>query len=175
MIFSKNTIINMSLKFIKTLIVSVIYCLTINYTNAQTKVHYTYDASGNRTTRWIEILPVTYHASSNDTTVELQVNKLLKQDKSTPDSKKNKALAEGEQGAIKVYPNPVVEKLNVDIPEGTSSSSLLLYDGNGRLVLSQTNVSTHNELDLSAQNKGNYFLVFQTANGKRMFWKLVKY
>ncbi len=161
----------MSMKI--TIIITLL--LIVTQVSAQTKVHYTYDASGNRTTRWIEVLPVIYHASSNDTTVELQVNNLLKQDKSTPDSEKNKVLAEGEQGAIKVYPNPVVEKLNVDIPEGTSGGSLLLYDGNGRLVLSQTNVSIHNELDLSAQNKGNYFLVFQTANGKRMFWKLVKY
>ncbi len=154
-----------------------VFILACNYlsVSAQTKVHYTYDASGNRTSRWVDVTPVPYHASSNDTTVELQVNKLLKQDKSTPDSEKNKALAGGEQDAIKVYPNPVVEKLNVDIPEGTGGSSLLLYDGNGRLVLSQSNVSTHNELDLSVQNKGNYFLVFQTANGKRMFWKLVKY
>ena len=152
-----------------------VFILTCNYLSVSAQVHYTYDASGNRTSRWVDATPVPYHASSNDTTVELQVNNLLKQDKSTPDSEKNKALAEGEQGTIKVYPNPVVEKLNVDIPEGSSGGSLLLYDGNGRLVLSQTNVSTHNELDLSAQNKGNYFLVFQTANGKRMFWKLVKY
>jgi len=152
-----------------------VFILTCNYLSVSAQVHYTYDASGNRTSRWVDATPVPYHASSNDTTVELQVNNLLKQDKSTPDSEKNKALAEGEQGTIKVYPNPVVEKLNVDIPEGSSGGSLLLYDGNGRLVLSQTNVSIHNELDLSAQNKGNYFLVFQTANGKRMFWKLVKY
>jgi hypothetical protein len=154
-----------------------VFILACNYlsVSAQPKVHYTYDASGNRTSRWVDATPVPYHASSNDTTVELQVNNLLKQDKCTPDSEKNKALAGGEQGAIKVYPNPVVEKLNVDIPEGTNGGSLLLYDGNGRLVLSQTNVRTHNELDLSAQNKGNYFLVFQTVNGKRMFWKLVKY
>jgi len=152
-----------------------VFILICNYLSVSAQVHYTYDASGNRTSRWVDTTPVPYHANSNDTTVELQVNNLLKQDKSTPDSEKNKALAEDEQGAIKVSPNPVVEKLNVDIPEGSSGGSLLLYDGNGRLVLSQTNVSTHNELDLSAQNKGNYFLVFQTANGKRMFWKLVKY
>jgi len=155
-------------------ILSLLPMLVISiFSSAQ--IHYTYDASGNRTSRWVDVTPVPYHAGSNDTTVELQVNKLLKQDKSTPDSEKGKTLAEGEQGAIKVYPNPVVEKLNVDIPEGSGDGSLLLYDGNGRLVLSQANVSTHNELDLSAQNKGNYFLVFQTANGKRMFWKLVKY
>ena len=84
--------------------VILIYCLAINYTKAQ--VHYTYDASGNRTSRWVDVTPVPYHASSNDTTVELQVNNLLKQNKSTPDSEKGKTLAERRAGHDKGLPQP---------------------------------------------------------------------
>ncbi len=58
----------MKYKQIKIFILIIIYCLAINYTKAQ--VHYTYDASGNRTSRWVDVTPVPYHASSNDTTVE---------------------------------------------------------------------------------------------------------
>jgi hypothetical protein len=149
--------------------------MVLNYlsVSAQTNVRYSYDESGNRTQRWIEIIPMAYHTTGNDTTTEFQVNKLLKQTETLAEEKSN-TLPENEQSTVKIYPNPVMEKINIDIPEGASVGSLLLYDGNGRLVLSQTNVSTHNELDLSAQNKGNYFLVFQTTSGKRYFWKLVR-
>ena len=71
-----------------------------------------------------------------------------------------------ENTEIKIYPNPVVDNLNIYSKEATTME---LYNVLGKLLVRENLISGNNELDLSQISKGIYF----TKIGK-MTIKLVK-
>ena len=81
-----------------------------------------------------------------------------------------------ETSAIKVFPNPVNEIVNVQFT-GTANfvgSSLKIYDGTGKLFINKEALQQHNEISMQSASKGTYFMVIITKDKKRQYWKLVK-
>ena len=64
---------------------------------------------------------------------------------------------------VKVYPNPVVNKVTVSAPHAIRS--IQLYDVQGRLLQVQMGSEMNMVLDLSTHNQGVYFLKITTALG----------
>lgn len=65
-----------------------------------------------------------------------------------------------DQSQIKLLPNPVGNKLFIDIPEHVEIEAVRVYDINGRMVEKGPDVQT---LDISALPSGLYFLNLMTA------------
>jgi uncharacterized repeat protein (TIGR01451 family) len=63
---------------------------------------------------------------------------------------------------IKIYPNPVKEKLNLSIPFEVNLNAVELFDIQGKLIKSFEN---KNELDFSSIQKGIYILRLDTDKG----------
>ena len=150
--------------------------------NAQTQtnitVNYSYDAAGNRVQRTITVIQAFAPTPNNnkDSIIAIQdeINSIIASDsiKANANSVAN-ILVEGD---IKVFPNPVKYKLNVQF-KGTASAEgckLQIYDGLGKLFYSQEALQTQTEINMEAAKKGAYFMVIAAKDGKRMYWKLVK-
>lgn len=72
-----------------------------------------------------------------------------------------------------VYPNPVTESLNVEIPLATTKTRAKLYNTLGVLVLETTLDQQKKTMDLSALQNGLYLLHLQTDNQNESF-KIIK-
>lgn len=59
--------------------------------------------------------------------------------------------------SICVYPNPVIEKLNIIISDNSKVFQVKLYDVSGRIVLSK-NIANIDQIDLTSFNPGYYLL-----------------
>jgi len=146
-----------------------------------TTVNYTYDASGNRVSRTITPIPIAPPQNNNNNTVVQSINSLIEADTTSPASaslsnQTSASLSMLREGDIKVFPNPVQYKLNVQF-KGTAEAegcSMQIYDGAGRLFHKQDALQNHTEVDMQQANTGNYYLVIITKEGKRLYWKLVK-
>jgi hypothetical protein len=154
---------------------------------AQNTVHYEYDATGNRVKRWMlppqPVAPAPPQNNNNPTVAE-DINSLITADNLTPTLSKGEgesgsssngivALTEGD---IKVFPNPVQEKLNVQF-KGTATPdgcSLQLFDGAGKLFYSEGSMQPLTEVNMQQAKAGIYYLVVVAKDGKRLYWKLVK-
>ena len=143
--------------------------------NTTTTINYAYDAAGNRVQRTITItqLKTQQHTNNNDS-----INAKADDIKSVIAADSNLSQGEGisNNGDIKVFPNPVAEKVNVQFT-GTANyegSSLKIYDGTGKLFLNKEALQQHNEISMQAASKGTYFMVIITKDKKRQYWKLVK-
>lgn len=120
-------------------------------------VRFSYDKSGNRTSR--------------TSTITL---------KSTSSSEDQAKLVEtfadqvGEHG-IKIYPNPVTTELTVEIQgmDENIDASISIIDQAGRLVISQIKATGSNLIDLSRLSPGNYFMVIRVGN-QNTKWNIVK-
>jgi aminopeptidase YwaD len=68
-----------------------------------------------------------------------------------------------------VYPNPVENGLNFNMPEGIEEYDLRITDASGRVLLSK-NGNTMEQLDVTMLKSGSYYLIvrandkFYTAN-----------
>ena len=71
--------------------------------------------------------------------------------------------------AVKIYPNPVVEKLNIALTEDDKIVSVEMYDLQGKNVYK----GVSSELDISHLNYGVYLLILETNKGK-LTKKIVK-
>ncbi|MFT3751707.1 MAG: T9SS type A sorting domain-containing protein [Paludibacter sp.] len=72
------------------------------------------------------------------------------------------ALSDVESTGINVFPNPVIDKLNINIEAGTVFS-LSLTDLVGRTLISSTNQSGPVEVNLSQFDAGQYILKVYSA------------
>jgi hypothetical protein len=75
---------------------------------------------------------------------------------------------------LKIYPNPTTETIKVEVDSlSNQSTTIALYDINGRLVLEQAALSLVNEVDLSQFANGKYILRFR--NGEEISnWVIIK-
>lgn len=66
-----------------------------------------------------------------------------------------------------VYPNPVNDFANIDIPEGVSLEQVNIYDATGKLMLSSScnQLSGRLAMNLSHLPKGTYYVSFATKKG----------
>ena len=154
---------------------------------AQNTVHYHYDDTGNRVKRWMDQpSPIAPPQTDRTTTVKEDINSFINADSvltngngatgvvgATTNASGIAALTEGD---IKVFPNPVQEKLNVQF-KGTATPdgcSLQLFDGAGKLFYSEGSMQLLTEVNMQQAKAGIYYLVVVAKDGKRLYWKLVK-
>ena len=155
---------------------------------AQGYVSYTYDASGNRTHRTINMPAYTpppqdsTEMAVEDENTTIAALQDMENDDQTPQEAYNgeetyqeiytDALSET---LITIYPNPTKGLLTVkmsNMPQH-SASSLTLFDIQGRVISQQQTLSDENKLDISAQPAGTY--IMQIAVGEeQVSWKIVK-
>jgi hypothetical protein len=79
-------------------------------------------------------------------------------------------LNEFESGKVKLFPNPVINELSIQIPNATVER-IELYDLNGRLVLSFDKSET---INISQVNTGIYVVKIQDSKNIVRFQKIVK-
>ncbi|EKT3958562.1 T9SS type A sorting domain-containing protein, partial [Flavobacterium psychrophilum] len=66
------------------------------------------------------------------------------------------------ESALKIYPNPVSEILNIALQEGLQLEKVNFYNTLGQLI----KTTNHSEINVSSFAKGNYFVEVITNQGK---------
>jgi hypothetical protein len=74
---------------------------------------------------------------------------------------------------ISIYPNPVTDKINFSISDGTPITEVRVYDMNGKVVL-QTN-AVHNSISMASMASGTYLVEVMQSNNKKTSIKVQKY
>lgn len=143
--------------------------LSIN-SQAQT-VRYTYDASGNRIERVIDLGGKGSSMTSNNNdiykepVIEDTLNKKVIKDETFPEQQ------------IKIYPNPTQGSIRLEIPsdpENNEPIQIIVLDINGKILINKPNDALMIEVDLSRQPDGIYFLKLKKGT-KTSQWKIIKY
>lgn len=142
------------MKRIIVLLICLYSCITIS---GQARKFW-YDESGNRTSR----KPITLSKSETGTSEE--------------NSKLNEPITDeiGET-SILIFPNPARSSITVEIQgwEENRGDMITLHDQSGRLVLTLTNLTHSNNLDMSALQTGIYFMVIKLKNNTTK-WSIIK-
>ncbi len=137
--------------------VAVFLCILFTMDAFSQTVNFSYDASGNRTARWLEVKSI---KNSEDSSVIR-----------FPDFKPTDAaelLSE-----VQIYPNPASHEMNIDITHlGDEVASGNICDANGRPVLNIGNLVSANNINIEALASGIYLLKIE-CNGERRVWKIV--
>lgn len=71
-----------------------------------------------------------------------------------------------ELSKFKLYPNPVTDKLIIELPETIQSSDVEIFDYLGRNVLKTSVSNIDNSINVSGLSKGNYIIKLNVADGK---------
>ncbi len=75
----------------------------------------------------------------------------------------------------KIYPNPVQNILNIELPEHPFQIlSVNIIDAAGKAVFQTTKIGTDSQIDLTSLPPGFYFLILYNENGLILTKKLVK-
>ncbi|MCE1168078.1 MAG: T9SS type A sorting domain-containing protein [Sphingobacteriia bacterium] len=118
--------------------------------------HFSYDASGNRISRWLEAKEV----------------KLAEADTLLPNLRPtdNPVLL----SEINVYPNPVKQNLQIDINRLEHETIRgYLCDISGRTTLSFSRLTSNNSINIESLAPGTYLLKIE-CKGECRIWKLIK-
>lgn len=83
------------------------------------------------------------------------------------------SLQEEEFFQFKVYPNPVTDVLNIQIPSANDMTTLRIFDVLGKSILEQDLTESSSQLDMSSMASGLYIMSFQSGNTSKTF-KLIK-
>jgi len=83
------------------------------------------------------------------------------------------SLQEDEFFEFKVFPNPALDILNIQIPSANEITTLRIIDILGKTVLEETITSSSYQLDVSSMASGLYILSFQSGDASKLF-KLIK-
>jgi len=60
--------------------------------------------------------------------------------------------------AIKVYPNPVTEKLSIDLNDVSGETKVVIYNGTGQLIKTEKLSTQNNNINLSHLQNGLYLV-----------------
>ena len=83
------------------------------------------------------------------------------------------SVPEEEFTRFKVFPNPVSDVLNIQIPISTEPTNLKIYNVLGRLILEKEMTQAQSQLDMSEMASGIYIMSFKSDKGTTTF-KLIK-
>lgn len=78
-----------------------------------------------------------------------------------------------EQKSIEIYPNPVIDKLNLDIPIEHSDGILTIYNLVGQQIYQSLIINTTNQIDISDYPNGPYFIVYNKGSIMQ-YYKIIK-
>lgn len=82
-------------------------------------------------------------------------------------------LEEFSENEIKVYPNPVISDLNIELLSTENDAAITLYDLSGKLILTSNTTENSATLNLKEMPQGIYFLTIENAEKSGTF-KIVK-
>jgi hypothetical protein len=85
----------------------------------------------------------------------------------------NNILNTDELPKVTLYPNPVKENLNVEMPAFTGDVTFQLYDANGKLVISKKLTSFNSHVSLKGIAAGVYYIQIKNAS-KTTTGKIIK-
>ena len=151
--------------------------------SSQNTIHYEYDANGNRVKRWMlppqPLLSPQNNPNNKNSTLADDINALISVDsfsKTKIGRDITGDITDIVEREIKVFPNPLQEKLNIVLNDiaGTTTYNLQLFDGGAKLYYQENAIQNLTEINMYKAHQGIYYLVIQAKDGKRMFWKLVK-
>ncbi|GGA67188.1 hypothetical protein GCM10008015_04900 [Flavobacterium palustre] len=132
---------------------------------AQDRITFSYDDAGNQTQRLLCI---------NCTTSKMTEEK-IREITALEDEDLQKFFPED---LISYYPNPVKEELYLqwELIEGNTVSSIQLYDLNGRVLGTFSNLDKKNNQNIAFQNypTGMYAVILFYKNGEQKSIKIVK-
>ena len=80
-------------------------------------------------------------------------------------------MNELEKSFIRIYPNPAISELEIDIPEGFEAEELFITNYLGQEVMRS---SYKKRIDISGLAKGAYFLTIKFALGMNYHTKFIK-
>jgi len=102
----------------------------------------------------------------NSTTVNEDITKIAL-------SKNDEPIKEG---SIKVFPNPIQQKFNIEFNMNSSAEGkrLEIYDANAKLFYRMSTLTNLTCIDMKSAKSGTYYLVIISNEGKRLYWKLIK-
>ena len=72
-----------------------------------------------------------------------------------------------------LYPNPVIDEINVSFPKNSEKAELILYDVLGKKVMQKTVTPSNNRVDVSHLTSGLYIASLTSKNKKTSF-KIIK-
>lgn len=149
----------MKTKYLFFLIAIVALLLKISpaYSLGDTTYVYTYDASGNRTERVIDLTK----------SAQIQGN--------SSSTEKEQMIEEGlAEFNIKIYPNPTKGALKIEIPGlGNEYARLAIYNNQGKLIIDKKVSKFVNEVNLSRYPSGMYILKILIGQNSSE-WKIIK-
>lgn len=125
---------------------------------SQTDILFSYDSSGNRTERIIDLNKSTRIVGTADTNQEEVLTDKIA-DK-----------------IIKVYPNPTKGEIRIEIPsiENDLGGTIEIVDLKGQMVFRQNNITASNLINITNIVDGFYFLRLK-VEGNILEWKIVKH
>lgn len=136
-------------------VIAFLLLIGINNMAAQNKVHYGYDASGNRTSRTVVLSKSMAKAAQN--------------------RQKSYSGAEGSYN-VKVYPNHTDSRVRVTVSDKTGgkvSGLIAVYSTGGAFITKQKITESGNDIDLSGKQNGLYILHITVGNSVSV-WKIIK-
>ena len=149
-------------------ILIALFLILWHFTNAQ--VNYTYDANGNRISRYIVL---TDQVSPNNNQ-QKEDSTYFKEDMIYYELSSNYTEQLDGQ-TLTIYPNPTGGAFAVrvtNMPEGLKRK-MVLYSMSGNEVFHKEDFDELTEIDVSAQQSGTYLLKIMFGD-KRTTWKIVK-
>ena len=70
---------------------------------------------------------------------------------------------------LSVYPNPVIDQINIKLTDETNAGKAMLFDLNGELILTENFESNEFSMNVSNISAGNYYL--RINDGKNQYFK----
>ncbi len=145
----------------------LIFTLCIaHFTKAQTLV-FTYDPAGNQVQRELVILPVNSLLSTNSTEeTEQEEETLLPKSNSINDNSTE----------IELYPNPVVDILNVEWQSNLQITEIMLFDSTGKMLQLKKiyEGATRETFNLSSYSPGMYYVRLFDSFQQSKSYKIIK-
>jgi len=145
-----------------------VLCITfcsflLSESNAQ-QLQFTYDSSGNQIQRELVTIQVNVLSRENPTNSIDEIE----------ESSEGKISLENAQ--IDIYPNPVVDYLNVQWTNDLNVSDVMLYDNTGKLLQLKKNNSENSSIifDLSTYSQGFYYIKVLDLNQMSKTFKIIK-
>ena len=89
---------------------------------------------------------------------------------STPSNMNRMIINTEESESIKIYPNPIVDILNIDLP---TESTITLYNAIGQITKVTNLNKGNNKVDLSSLTAGIYILRISSTDGEKTY-KIIK-
>lgn len=136
-------------------VIAFFLLIGINNMAAQNKVHYGYDASGNRTSRTVVLSKSMAKAAQN---------------------KQNSYSDTEGSYDVKVYPNHTDSRVRVTVSDKTGgkvSGLIAVYSTGGAFITKQKITESGNDIDLSGKQNGLYILHITVGNSVST-WKIIK-